>query len=226
MTALKRRGLIATHRHGTDGGPPWLFAPIGTLGYPRQVGHVLRDTLLFNTHYFVFDPRELDSPLAAIGDPIGMLARGGRIRQPPILRRAALIHAGGRWQVERLGVDDLAIDLPDGTVVEARASAADAGRTRAGRVGIGVTRDGGLVILAIEGTSSLSAANPDAPTGCTMTELAEALLEAGAVDALNCDGGGSTQVFAGPGELLGSTDARAVVGGRFDRPVPVVGVVA
>jgi hypothetical protein len=346
VTALRRRGLIATHRHGLDGQPPRLVAPIGTLGYPRQVGHVLRDALLFNTHYFLFDPRELDSPLAAIGDPVGMLARGGRIRQPPIVRRGTLIRADGRWQVERLGVADLAIDLPDGTVVDAGASddggptlryrgdgvevapsaayevclqgrhvslvrsgggllvphgglvlsfanapdvevlralvarptvtyriprfpdlttalqagpqlvrdgevvvgapsftdegfrtlgtpdptapinfPADADRTRAGRVGIGVTREGSLVILAIEGTSSLSAANPDAPTGCTLTELAEALLEAGAVEALNCDGGGSTQVFAGPGELLGSTDARAVVGGRFDRPVPVVGVV-
>ena len=68
-------------------------------------------------------------------------------------------------------------------------------------------------LIAIGGSRS--------PTGCTLLELAEALIEAGAVDALNCDGGGSAQVFAGSGVLLASSDARGVPGAVFDRPVPV-----
>lgn len=371
ITALRRRGLIASYRHLVDGAPPRLLAPVGTLGYLRQLGHALPGALLLNTHFFVYDPRELDSPLAAIGDPVGMLASRGQIQRPPILPRATLLLARGGWQIQHVGAADLAIDLPDGTTLRpgtgtdadtdtdassargpdagaANAAArpslryrgdataagsagtsdaacavylqgrhvslvrsgsvipaphgglvlafatrppeallealvarpavryrvpripdlctalqvgpqlvrggaivigaasfrderfqtlgssdptaplafpADADRTRAGRVGIGVTRENALVIVAVQGTSSLSDRGPDAPEGCTMTELAELLVEAGAVDALNCDGGGSTQVFAGPGALLGSTDARAVPGAMFDRPVPVAAAV-
>ncbi len=345
VAALRRRGLVATHRHAVDGAQAPLQAFVGTLGHLRQAGQFQPNARLLNTHFFLFDPRELDSPLAAIGDPVGMLATNGQIRFPPILRRATLLHAGGRWQVRHVGAEDLAIDLPDGTTLrpgvpdgpllryrgrdpdgpttrgttaaceiwlqgrsvtlircggdsptiphgalvlafptppagdllralEAQPSVAfriprlpdlvtalQAGpqllrdgaivlshasfreerfrtlgtpdptapldfpanpdRTRAARVGIGVTRANTLVILAVQGTSSLAAAGPHSPTGCTLLELAEALIEAGAVDALNCDGGGSAQVFSGSGVLLPSGDARGVPGALFDRPVPV-----
>lgn len=361
MTTLQRRGLIARSRHVGAGADAPLFAQVGSLGYLRQLGHVQPGALLLNTHFFVYDPRELDSPLAAIGDPIGMVASGGRIQRPPILPRATLTLTGRGWGVERLAADDLVIDLADGTTlypqvttgVDAHSHAeptrdrpvlayrgaaslpgagrspspayeiclqgrhvslirsggsidpphgalvvsfarspgrgvldaleqrptvryriprlpdlitalqagptllrggdvviaapsfqderfltlgspdptapvafpADADRTRAGRVGVGVTREKTLVIVAVQGTSSMSESGSDAPEGCTLMELAELLAEAGAVDALNLDGGGSTQVFAGPGVLIGSTDARAVPGAAFDRPVPMVAVV-
>jgi hypothetical protein len=348
LTVARRRGSITTHRPSRDGEGPTLTVPVGTLGYLRHVGHFLPTALLLNTHFFLFDPTELDSPFAAVGDPVGMLATHGQIRQPPILPRATLIRSGAGWSVRRLGVDDLAIDLPDGTTVlpgtsgasslryrgqgaageRAPASEAtlevllqgrsatvlasgggltvphgaialsftsppgpgglralwarptvgyripaipdlvtavqagpqlladgeavvrdasfgderfrtlgavdataplvfpaDHDRTRAGRVGIGVTRTNSLVIVAVQGTSSSSATGPDRPTGCTLSELAEALAEAGAVDALNCDGGGSAQVFRGAGAVLASSDSRAVGGALFDRPVPVAACV-
>ena len=349
VAALRRRGLIATHRHAVDGAPNQLRAFVGTIGQLRQAGQFQPDATLLNTHFFLFDPRELDSPLAAVGDPVGMLATHGQIRFPPILRRATLLHTGGRWHVRHVGAEDLAIDLPDGTTLRPGAAdgptlryrgsdpdgpttrsttaaceiwlqgrsvslirrggdgptiphgalvlsfheppSADAlrtleaqpsvrfriprmpdlvtalqagpqllrdgaivvsdasfreerfrtlgtpdptapldfpanpDRTRAARVGIGVTRANTLVILAVQGTSSLAAAGPHSPTGCTLLELAEAFVEAGAVDALNCDGGGSAQVFSGSGVLLPSSDARGVPGALFDRPVPVAACV-
>lgn len=361
VTALQRRGLIARYAHMLADSNGTLHAQVGTLGYLRQVGHAQPGALLLNTHFFIYDPRELDSPLAAIGDPIGMVARGGQIQRPPLLPRATLTLSERGWGVERLAADDLVIDLPDGTTLRPRlttaveadapgdpvperplliyrgaaspsaahrspspayeiclqgrhvslirsggsidpphgalvvsfarspgrgvldaleqrptvryriprlpnlvtalqagpelvrggdvvvtaasfrderfqtlgspdptapiAFPADADRTRAGRVGVGVTRAGTLVIVAVQGTSSMSDRGPDAPEGCTLTELAELLAEAGAVDALNLDGGGSTQVFSGPGAVIGSTDARAVPGAAFDRPVPMSAVV-
>lgn len=365
LIGLRRRGLVAWSERLVAGAPPRLLAPIGTLGYLRHLGVAQPSALLLNTHFFVYDPRELDSPLAAIGDAIGMVASHGRVQRPPILPRATLTLSIEGWQVQHVGADDLAIDLPDGTTLQPRsepdhgtaaatlvASAdaperpvlvyrggastrpeerpqrpayevclqgrhvsllrsgravqaphgalllsfqtppsktllqalearpvvryrvprieglttalqvgpqllrggevvvdtasfrderfqtlgshdptapvtfpTDVDRTRAGRVGIGVTRSNTLVIVAVQGTSSLSDGRPDAPEGCTLVELAELLLEAGAVDALNCDGGGSTQVFAGSGALLGSTDARAVPGATFDRPVPIAAAV-
>lgn len=347
LRAARHSGTIATHRPSRDGEGSTLTVPVGTLGYLRHVGHFLPAAVLLNTHFFLFDPHELDGPFAAVGDPVGMLATRGRIRQPPILPRATLIRSGAGWTVARLGADDLEIDLPDGTTVRpgsrsgpdlvyrgqaggedapaigaalqvllqgrsatvvgsgdalavphgaialswrsppppdllrallARPTVdyrvpsipdlvtavqagprlladgevvvheasfvherfrtlgmrngtsplvfpADHDRTRAARVGIGVTRTNSLVIVAVQGTSSSSGSGPDRPTGCTLGELAEALAEAGAVDALNCDGGGSAQAFLGAGALLASSDTRTVGGALFDRPVPVAACV-
>lgn len=348
LLAARRRGSIATHRPAREAEGPMLTVPVGTLGYLRQVGHFLPSAVLLNTHFFLFDPSELDSPFAAVGDPVGMLATCGRIRVPPILPRATLLRSGAGWTVARLGADDLEIDLPDGTTVRPGAPGgpdlayrgqgggehapavdaalqvllqgrsatvvgsgdalavphgailmswrsppsagllrallarptvgyrvpsipdlvtavqagprlladgdvvvneasfaherfrtlgmrhgtaplvfpADHDRSRAARVGIGVTRTNSLVIVAVQGTSSSSGTGPDRPTGCTLGELAEALAEAGAVDALNCDGGGSAQVFHGAGALLASSDTRTVGGTLFDRPVPVAACVS
>jgi hypothetical protein len=342
LAEARRRGLIATHRHGVVGDVPDMVLPVGSLGHLRHVGRYLPDAVLLNSHFFLFDRVELDSPFAAIGDVAGMLATHGRIHHPPSVPRATLIHAAGRWRVLTLGADDVEVAFPDGATVRpgapdgrtvayrggapddgaAAAGAAfevclqgrfatvvragsglpvphgalvvsfasrpqpemlralraqpavryripripdlitalqagprlvrngeivvaealrderfgtlatrdptaplvfstDHAHARAGRLGIGITRGNDLVVIAVQGASSLSDAEPDRPTGCTMTELAELLVEAGAVDAMNCDGGGSTQVFHGAGALLSSTDSRSVPGSQFDRPVPV-----
>lgn len=341
LARLRRRGLVAVAERRVAGVPATRVVPVAGVGALRAFGAQRHGALAFNTHFFVFDPREVDAPTAAIGDPVGMLAYGGRIVQPPTLPRATLLQVADRWQVGWCSAADLEITLPDGTtvhpgrpggplvryrgdgapavppagvlevclqgesvsvvrdgaglhvphggivltftadpgrrlrdallrtpvvryraprfaavrtalqagpllvrdgavVVDAASFAnerfhtlgaadptaplvfpADHDRTRAARVGVGVTGAGELVVVAVEGTSSLSQRTTSSAPGCTLTELATLLLEAGAVDALNLDGGGSAQAFRGNGAILASTDARGVDGARFDRPVPV-----
>ena len=61
------------------------------------------------------------------------------------------------------------------------------------RTAIGVTRDRRLLLIVVDGRQ------PGYSEGMTTAEVADALLEYGAVDAVNLDGGGSTQlVFAAP----------------------------
>ena len=98
---------------------------------------------------------------------------------------------------------------------------ADHGRTSAARVGAGILADGTLVVIAVEGASSLTGPLGDQPAGCTLEALAGLLQEAGAVDAVNFDGGGSSQVVRGAQVVLGSADTRGVPGASFERPVPV-----
>ena len=55
----------------------------------------------------------------------------------------------------------------------------------------------------------------------TLYELAEIMCILGAVDALNLDGGGSTQMFVGGGgQLLRPGDRRGIPLAAYDRPVP------
>ncbi len=341
LDALRSRAAIATSEWRVDARPATRVVPVAGLAPLRHLGAAGSRALAVNSHFFLFDPRELDAPTAAFGDPVGLLAYAGRIVSPPILPRAALVHAGGRWRVTHLGLADLLIDLPGGLTVDAgdpraarvryrgdglpdtewscaveaclqgahvsvlrdgggvrlphgalaiafdaelpsgvraaletgarvryrlrhlpdlRAALqggplllrdgdvavdaesfrrerfetlgssdptaplvfpADADRTRAARVGIGVRGDGSLVVIAVEGRSSLSRREGNATSGCTLLELAEVLRDHGAVDALNLDGGGSAQVFHGSDAVLGSSDTRGDPNASFDRPVPV-----
>ena len=121
LRALHSRAAIATSEWRVDACPATRVVPIAGLAPLRHLGQAGSRALAVNGHYFLFDPRELDAPTAAFGEPVGLLAYAGRIVNPPILPRAALVHAGGRWHVEHLSIDDLLIDLPGGLTVEAGA---------------------------------------------------------------------------------------------------------
>ncbi|MEO7995230.1 MAG: phosphodiester glycosidase family protein [bacterium] len=70
----------------------------------------------------------------------------------------------------------------------------DIRRGRAPRSAIGLTADGSLLLIAVDGRSAVSA-------GATLDELAQYLVDAGAKVAMNLDGGSSTQLVVG-GEFV------------------------
>ncbi len=66
--------------------------------------------------------------------------------------------------------------------------APDIARGRAPRTAIGVSRHGSVVLLVVDGRSRSSA-------GVTLTELAQFMLRLGVRDAVNLDGGGSSEMI-------------------------------
>ena len=86
------------------------------------------------------------------------------------------------------------------------------GRARADlhpRTAMGYTRDGRLLILAVEGRRRGQA------EGASLTDLAGILLQLGAVEALNLDGGGSSCLLVMGRETIRPADRegqRAVPG--------------
>lgn len=97
---------------------------------------------------------------------------------------------------------------------------ADAARTRAARLGVGVRADGTLVVIAVEGRSSRDDGVAEVARGATLVELAGLLVEAGAVEGINLDGGGSVQAYLGSGALLRGADQRGTDHARYVRLVP------
>ncbi len=61
---------------------------------------------------------------------------------------------------------------------------------RAPRTAVGLTKDGKIILLVADGRSNNS-------RGLTLTELAEKLIEYDAIDAMNLDGGGSSEMVIG-----------------------------
>ena len=71
-----------------------------------------------------------------------------------------------------------------------------AGTSRQPRTAVGATADGKLILLVCDGRNMRGSA------GFTLAELADKLIELGAVDAVNLDGGGSSTMVGSDGKVL------------------------
>ncbi len=67
----------------------------------------------------------------------------------------------------------------------------DVAEGKAPRTAVGITKDGGVLLVVIDGR------NPAVSMGLTLQELAELLLDLGAYNAVNLDGGGSSTMVIG-----------------------------
>jgi hypothetical protein len=81
------------------------------------------------------------------------------------------------------------------------------------RTAMGYTKEGKLIVLAVEGR------NPGTAEGATLTELAEIFVALNCVEALNLDGGGSSCLLVNGKETIKPSDKAG------QRPVPAVFVV-
>lgn len=72
---------------------------------------------------------------------------------------------------------------------------------RAPRTALGVTKDGKVLLAVVDGRSRES-------VGFTLLELAQFMLEQGAVEAMNLDGGGSSQMIVGDRTVNTPSDGR------------------
>ncbi len=101
----------------------------------------------------------------------------------------------------------------------------DIDKTRAGRVGLGIDSNGDMLVVAISGVNSGMEIEGADSAGATLVELTAQLLAAGATNAINLDGGGSTMLFFEGGLLTRHGDRRGLPGVVYERMVPSVGVV-
>ena len=100
----------------------------------------------------------------------------------------------------------------------------DVNRTRAGRVGLGVDRQGRLVVVGAPGVERKAKRLEADSHGVTLAELADLLTDAGAVEAVNLDGGGSTQVFFLGGLATVAGGRLGLPGVQYERMTPSVGM--
>lgn len=133
---------------------------------------------------------------------------------PPALAFEANFQPGeqirAEYQVGRAGPGSIYTALQAGPMLvrDGRAMVSTQGdfpgdirRGRAPRSAVGLTREGDLILMAVDGRSSTAA-------GATLSELANYLVEAGCWTAMNLDGGSSTQLVVA-GELVTQNPAGA-----------------
>ncbi|AYM60970.1 phosphodiester glycosidase family protein (plasmid) [Agrobacterium fabrum] len=76
-----------------------------------------KDEIFANANYFLFEPRELDTPFEAYGDPVAMVVSEEIVLYPPQVRRTSLVSYGSRLSIEKFGFDDVTLTLPGGVTV-------------------------------------------------------------------------------------------------------------
>ncbi len=101
----------------------------------------------------------------------------------------------------------------------------DVDKTRTGRVGVGIDSAGNLIAILTAGVNSGMGVPGVDSSGATLGEMAELLREAGAVTAVNLDGGGSTQAYFKGGQAIVPGDRRGIFHCAYQRMVPSVGFV-
>ena len=104
--------------------------------------------------------------------------------------------------------------------------ATDIDQTRHGRVGLGIDDTGNLILVMVAGVNHGLAVDGVDSIGATLGEVAQLLKKAGAVHAVNLDGGGSTQAYYMGGRALIPGDRRGLHQVHYERMVPSVGVLA
>ena len=95
---------------------------------------------------------------------------------------------------------------------------------RKARSAIGIKTDGDLLLLSVDGCESAARTAFDS-AGATLQEIALLLGEAGAVDALNLSGEGSSHLFIKGGLANTPSDRRGQAGVVFERMLPSIGIV-
>ena len=88
------------------------FARIGRCDFVRHFVQTHDRAAVFNTSHFLHERDDLISHHSGYGDAIGLLVAENTILRPPIYRRGALLYADGRWRIETVGLDDIALMLP------------------------------------------------------------------------------------------------------------------
>nr|WP_319473486.1 phosphodiester glycosidase family protein [uncultured Sphaerochaeta sp.] len=85
------------------------FIPIdGKIGFPSS----LASPLVVNSHFFLMDPTDLDSPFCELGTPHGLALKDGEVLNPPLNHRPCLlVDTTGTCHTTQVELTDLVVEI-------------------------------------------------------------------------------------------------------------------
>lgn len=98
-------------------------------------------------------------------------------------------------------------------------------RARAARIALGADKEGRPVLLWAEGAAKLGHTPGCDSRGATLADMADFCSDAGMINAVNLDGGGSAQILLDNQRNLKISDRNAVNYSEAERPVPLALIV-
>lgn len=107
ITQLHHEGLIETVKGDRD--TVW-FVPIhAKMGF---LSKQKKEPCLVNSHFFLMDPTDLDSPYCQLGTPYGLALKDGVVLLPPLNHRPVLlVDKRGKTHIECIELTSLAVEI-------------------------------------------------------------------------------------------------------------------
>lgn len=109
LSALQNRNLLEAVVQGTN--------PIRFIALNEKLGFLSshKSTCIVDTHFFLMDPTDLDSPYCVLGTPHGLALKDGVILNPPLNHRPCLlVDEHGTVSIDVVELTDLSVEI-DGT---------------------------------------------------------------------------------------------------------------
>ncbi len=94
-------------------------------------------------------------------------------------------------------------------------------KARAARIALGADNHGKPVLLWAEGAAKIGYVPGQGSCGASLREMAEICTQAGMINAVNLDGGGSAQLLMGSQRMLQISDRNAATHSEAERPIPL-----
>ena len=106
LSTLKAQGLL-TWVQGTGNGI-WFIPLSAKMGFlSKQEG-----SLLVNSHFFLMDPTDLDSPYCELGTPHGLALKDSVVLNPPLNHRPCLLFdAAQKSSIQTIELTDLTVEI-------------------------------------------------------------------------------------------------------------------
>ncbi len=155
---LENRGLIAIR--SAPKARQAKIAIVGNMGFLRgATADEASGGLIASGGYYIANPDECVSRYQTVGDTIGLIARDGRIENPPTYRRPVLVCGRGNVRVQDIGVSEICVEMSCGltAVYAPETSSSPQLLTTAGRGGRKTRMSADALDLVIVGTQIVSA---------------------------------------------------------------------
>ena len=94
-------------------------------------------------------------------------------------------------------------------------------KSRAARIALGADKDGKPILLWAEGAAKIGHTPGTDSRGATLSDMAQFCADAGMVNAVNLDGGGSAQMLVAGKRALQLSDRDPKTHAETERPVPL-----
>jgi hypothetical protein len=94
-------------------------------------------------------------------------------------------------------------------------------KSRAARIALGADKDGKPILLWAEGAAKIGHTPGTDSRGATLSDMAQFCADAGMVNAVNLDGGGSAQMLLRGKRSLRLSDREETTGAQVERPIPL-----
>ncbi len=121
VSAFLNEGLDTYHIFfGYEGGKPFKFMGIyPSMGFINPLDS--RGKIVMNSHFFLMEPTDINTPFSLLGEPVGGLIVDGSVKFPYLYERSALfLYRNHTSEVKKVGIRDMEVVIGERSYIHGK----------------------------------------------------------------------------------------------------------